>query len=84
MAPPAGGPVTDSMTEVASFLAPALAPKFLVLREGERVGFLDQVFGFVYRGRVIMKVLKKSNRQLYYAIKYVTLGGLLTAFIVWA
>ena len=31
-----------------------------------------------------MKALKKSNRKLYYAIKYATLGGLLTAFVVWA
>jgi beta-hydroxylase len=52
--------------------------------EGERVGALNKAFAFVYRGRVRMKALKKSNRKLYYAIKYVTLGGLLAAFVVWA
>jgi beta-hydroxylase len=52
--------------------------------EGERVGAINKVFGVVYRGRVEMKALKKANRKLYYAVKYVTLGGLLTAFIVWA
>jgi beta-hydroxylase len=52
--------------------------------EGERVGVINKVFSFVYRGRVKMKALKKSNRKLYYAIKWVTLGGLLTAFVVWA
>ena len=30
-----------------------------------------------------VKALKKANRNLYYAVKYVTLGGLLTAFVVW-
>lgn len=52
--------------------------------EGEKVGALNKAFGFVYRGRVKMKALKKQNRKLYYAIKYVTLGGLLAAFVVWA
>ncbi len=52
--------------------------------EGEKAGALNKLFGFVYRGRVKMKALKKSNRSLYYGIKYVTLGGLLTAFVVWA
>ncbi len=51
---------------------------------GEKVGALNKLFGFVYRGREKMKALKKSNRSLYYGIKYVTLGGLLTAFVVWA
>jgi beta-hydroxylase len=51
---------------------------------GERVGVLNKMFGFVYRGRVKMKALKKANRRLYYAIKYAALGGLLAAFVVWA
>jgi beta-hydroxylase len=51
---------------------------------GERVGVLNKIFGVVYRGRVAMKALKKANRRLYYAVKFVSLGGLLAAFIVWA
>ncbi len=52
--------------------------------EGETVGAINKVFRFVYRGRLKMKALKKANRDLYYAIKYVTLGGLLAAFVLWA
>ncbi len=32
--------------------------------EHEKVGALNKLFGFVYRGRVKMKALKKSNRSL--------------------
>lgn len=52
--------------------------------EGEKVGALNKAFGIAYRGRVRMKALKKANWKLYYAIKCVTLGGLLSAFVVWA
>jgi hypothetical protein len=58
------------MTQVASFLAPALEPKFLVLHT-----FVLSAVAIHFRGRV---------RRRFFAIKYLTLGGLLTAFIVWA
>jgi hypothetical protein len=67
------------MTQMASFLAPALAPKFLVF-----YAFALSALAVQFRGRMKMKALKKANRSLYRAIKYVTLGGLLAAFVVWA
>lgn len=45
-------------------------------REGEKVGFVNRVFGLIYPFRLKMKALKKTNRKLYYAIKYVFFGGL--------
>ena len=84
------------MSQVTAFLAPKFSCALCVTAamvtratetkngDGERVGALNKVFGFLYRGRVKMKALKKTNRKLYYAIKWVTLGGLLAASVVWA
>lgn len=38
--------------------------------DGEKVGFANRVFGYVYRMRPPLKRFKKSNRAVYYAIKY--------------
>ena len=45
-------------------------------RDGEKVGFLNRVFGVIYPFRLKLKALKKTNRKLYYAIKCVFFGGL--------
>ena len=50
--------------------------------ESDRVGILNRIFGVIYPFRKRMKALKKFNRKLYYAIKYVTFGGLLYLLII--
>ena len=45
--------------------------------EGEQVGALNKLFSLVYPIRVKLKALKRRNRRLYYAQKYLVLGGLL-------
>tara|TARA_B100000676_G_scaffold298179_1_gene340815 strand:- start:630 stop:1547 length:918 start_codon:yes stop_codon:yes gene_type:complete len=46
---------------------------------GDKVGMLNRLFDVVYKGRVRAKQLKKKNRQLYYGLKWVMLGGLFYA-----
>ncbi len=53
--------------------------------EGERVGVLSRIFGYVYHVWLVGKRMKAWNRQAYYAVKYLMpasiLGGILaTAF----
>jgi beta-hydroxylase len=38
--------------------------------EGERVGLANRIFGIVYRGRLVTKRIKKTNRNVYYALKF--------------
>ncbi|MCB9946542.1 MAG: aspartyl/asparaginyl beta-hydroxylase domain-containing protein [Rhodospirillaceae bacterium] len=41
---------------------------------GEKVGVLNRLFGYIYPLRLKAKALKKRNRQLYYALKYLQFG----------
>jgi len=43
--------------------------------EGEKVGVLNKIFGFVYQIRVLGKKIKAWNKPTYYAIKWALLGG---------
>ncbi|MED5390075.1 MAG: aspartyl/asparaginyl beta-hydroxylase domain-containing protein [Pseudomonadota bacterium] len=47
--------------------------------DGDKVGVLNRVFDVVYKGRTRAKRLKKKNRQLYYGLKWVLLGGIFYA-----
>lgn len=43
--------------------------------EGEKVGFFNKAFAYIYRMRLVAKSLKKKNRRLYYALKYILIFG---------
>jgi len=43
---------------------------------GEKIGFLNRIFGQVYKVRLIGKRMKKWNKTAYYAFKYALFGGL--------
>ncbi len=45
--------------------------------DGDRVGFLNKLFKYVYAIRRFGKAFKKWNRKLYYAFKYVVFGTIL-------
>jgi beta-hydroxylase len=47
--------------------------------EGEPVGFINRVFGPLYRFRLLGKRVKEKNRTAYYLLKWLLLGGLLFA-----
>jgi beta-hydroxylase len=49
--------------------------------EGERVGWLNRVFGYVYHVRLLGKRMKAWNKRVYYAVKYLVIGGILAAFL---
>lgn len=44
---------------------------------GERVGAVNVAFGYLYRVRLFGKRIKQWNRSVYYALKWLLLGGLL-------
>ncbi|WP_193906260.1 aspartyl/asparaginyl beta-hydroxylase domain-containing protein [Cellvibrio polysaccharolyticus] len=46
---------------------------------GDKVGFLNRIFGYVYQIRVVGKKIKKINKPLYYLLQY----GLYIALIYW-
>jgi beta-hydroxylase len=43
---------------------------------GDKTGGLNKVFGTVYQGRLKAKALKKTNRQLYYFLKWFLMLGI--------
>jgi beta-hydroxylase len=49
--------------------------------EGERVGWLNRIFGHVYRVRLVGKRMKAWNKRVYYTVKYLLIGGILAAFL---
>lgn len=46
---------------------------------GDKVGFLNRIFGYVYQIRVVGKKIKKFNKPFYYLLQY----GLYIALIYW-
>ena len=52
--------------------------------EGERVGWLNRIFGYVYQVRLAGKRMKAWNKRVYYAVKYLLIGGILAAFLATA
>jgi beta-hydroxylase len=49
---------------------------------GEKIGFLNRLFGFFYRLRVHAKRFKEANRYLYYTAKLSLVGGLVYLIFV--
>ena len=49
--------------------------------EGERVGWLNRIFGSVYQVRLVGKRMKAWNKRAYYAVKFLLIGGILAAFL---
>ncbi len=45
--------------------------------ETDRTGGINKAFRYIYRLRLVAKNLKKTNRTLYYVLKWLILGGLL-------
>jgi beta-hydroxylase len=52
--------------------------------EGEHVGWINRIFGHVYQVRLVGKRMKAWNKRVYYAVKYLLIGGVLAAFLATA
>jgi beta-hydroxylase len=52
--------------------------------EGERVGWINRMFGYVYYVRIAGKRMKAWNKHAYYAVKYLLIGGIIAAFLATA
>jgi len=50
---------------------------------GERIGGINRFFQVAYHARLKAKELKKSNRRLYYLLKWVLIFGLIYAIFLW-
>jgi beta-hydroxylase len=44
--------------------------------EGERIGFANKAFGAIYQVRLLGKRLKRWNRKVYYALKYLLVAAI--------
>jgi beta-hydroxylase len=53
-------------------------------QEGERVGWINRIFGYVYHVRLLGKRMKAWNNHVYYAVKYLLICGVLAAFLATA
>ena len=49
---------------------------------GEKVGFLNKLFGYVYQIRLLGKRIKAWNRTVYYALKWTLVAGLVYWIVV--
>ncbi|HEU4622595.1 MAG TPA: aspartyl/asparaginyl beta-hydroxylase domain-containing protein, partial [Burkholderiaceae bacterium] len=49
---------------------------------GERIGWLNRVFGVVYRVRLVGKAIKARSKPAYYALKYLLIAALLAWIFV--
>jgi beta-hydroxylase len=52
--------------------------------EGERVGWINRAFGYIYHVRLVGKRMKAWNKRAYYATKYLIIGSILAAFLATA
>jgi beta-hydroxylase len=52
--------------------------------DGERVGWINRVFSSVYQVRLLGKRMKAWNKRVYYAVKFLLIGGILAAFLATA
>ena len=52
--------------------------------EGERVGGLNRISGYVYRVRLVGKRMKAWNRQVHYVVKYLMLASILGGILATA
>ena len=52
--------------------------------EGERVGWINRIFGYVYYVRLAGKRMKAWNKRVYYTVKYLLIGCILAAFLATA
>jgi beta-hydroxylase len=50
--------------------------------DGEKVGFVNKAFAFVYPIRLVGKRMKAWNRRVYYVVKYALVAALLAAILV--
>ena len=50
--------------------------------DGEKVGFVNKAFAFIYPIRMVGKRMKAWNRRVYYTVKYALVAALLAAILV--
>jgi beta-hydroxylase len=76
---------TRAMTEVNRWVSKHIVNESATQNEeGERVGWLNRIFGYVYQVRLAGKRMKAWNKHAYYAVKYLLIGGIVAAFLATA
>ena len=71
------GSPSDSVSQSPTSTVDPVAAAATSNEPGERVGFLNKVFGVVHRGRDVAKRLKDANRVVYYTVKLALIAGLI-------
>ena len=49
---------------------------------GERIGWVNKVFGYVYHVRLLGKRMKAWNKNVYYTMKYSVVGLILAGIVI--
>ena len=76
---------TRVMTAINRWVAGTIIKESETVNEpGERVGFVNRLFGVVYQVRLVGKRFKAWNRGLYYTFKYATTALVVGGLVYWA
>jgi beta-hydroxylase len=73
---------TQAMTAVNRWVSKHIINESATQNEqGERVGWINRIFAYVYHVRLTGKRIKACNKRVYYAVKYLLIGGIVAAFL---
>jgi aspartyl/asparaginyl beta-hydroxylase (cupin superfamily) len=76
---------TRAMTAVNRWVSRNIINESTTQNEaGERVGWLNRAFGYIYHLRLVGKRMKAWNKRVYYAVKYFLIGGIVAGFLATA
>jgi beta-hydroxylase len=77
--------MTQTMTAVNRWVSKHIINESATQNEeGERVGWINRIFGYVYYVRLGGKRMKAWNKRVYYTVKYLLIGSILAAFLATA
>ena len=76
---------TSAMTAVNRWVSSHIVNESATQNEaGEHVGWINRIFGSVYQVRLVGKRMKAWNKRVYYAVKFLLIGGIVAAFLATA
>jgi len=76
---------TSAMTAVNRWVSKHIVNQSATQNEeGERVGWINRIFGYVYHVRLVGKRMKAWHRRVYYVVKYLLIAGIVGAFFATA
>ena len=75
-------PFAGSLRYHLGLVTPKGSEPCRIFVDGEKVGFVNKAFAFIYPIRLVGKRMKAWNRKVYYAVKYSLVAALLAAILI--